>query len=136
MAFTSSASGAAGSKRMQQIRDENAIEIEAIKAHLIKGLERPPLAAEEVAAELIAATCVKARRLRAGCKDDSAERRLLSRLMVTTPFGMVPAPPPVPPKFNPVGAKAPGRTYFVAERGDDAAPDGSTAPDEVSNNAI
>jgi hypothetical protein len=131
VAFTSSAAGAAGNKRMQQIRDENALEIEAIKAHLIAGLGRAPLAAEVISAEVIAATSVRAKRLRMSCKDDSKERRLLSKLMVTTPFGMVPAPPVVPPKIQILGPKGPGRTYQVAEKGDVLVTDEATAPGEA-----
>ena len=104
--FTTSAAGAAGSKRMQQIRDENAIEIEAIKAHLIAGLGRAPFAAEVISAEVIAATSVRAKRLRMSCKDDAAERRLLAKLMANTPFGMTPAPPLVPPKIQILGPRS------------------------------
>jgi hypothetical protein len=118
-----------GVERRRELREEDAAEIERIAGHLIAGLGREPIGAEFVAAELAARTLVKIRRLAERGRDDSSERELLSRLMVTTPFGMVPAPPPVPPKFNPVGARAPGATFWVAEKGDD------TAPDEVSSSA-
>ena len=85
---------------------------------------RPPIGGETVAAEVIAATTVKARRLREVSRDDGAERRLLRQLLAFTPFGMSPPPP------------SPGQTYFVVGKGEELAPDGATVPDEASNNVL
>jgi hypothetical protein len=118
---------------MAAIAQENEQQVREIVAGLLQGLGREPNMSDLVAAETIAATHVRSRRLRERGRDDTRERRQIARLMVTTPFGMVPAPPPVPPKFNPVGPKVPGATYFVVEKGGDPAPDEATVPGEVSN---
>ncbi len=116
-------------ERRRELRSEDADEIKRIAEHLVVGLGRAPIGAEVVGAELVARTLVKIRRLAERGRDDIAERQLLQRLMMTTPFGAVPAPPPVPPKLNPVGPRSPGATFFVAEKGDEL------VGDEVKNNA-
>jgi hypothetical protein len=128
----------AGRARMRAIAVENAAEIEKVIAHLIQGLKRPPTPGEELEAELVAVAFVKARRLRERCRDDSKERRLLGQMMKQSIFGSAPAPSPREIQqgsavTDVVGPKEPGRAYFVAEKGDDPAPDGATVPDEVSH---
>jgi hypothetical protein len=114
-----------GIERRRELRAEDADEIRNITEHLIAGLECAPIGAEVVAAELVARTVVKVRRLAERGRDDLAERELLSQLMMTTPFGMVTAPPPVPSR---IGPRSPGATYFVVDKGDDAVPDGAREP--------
>jgi hypothetical protein len=118
-----------GVERRRELRAEDADECSRITEQLIAGLGREPIGAELVAAELIARTVIKIRRLAERGRDDLAERDLLSQLMMTTPFGMVAAPPPVP--RNIVGPKAPGKTYFVVTKGGDPAADETTDLDPI-----
>jgi hypothetical protein len=113
-----------GVERRRQLREQNTIEVERITAELVAGLGRPAIGGETVAAEVIAATLVQAKRLREAGKDDRAERHLLHRLLLTTPFGVMPAPPA---QINTVSPGA----YFVATKGDDLVADEATATDEV-----
>jgi hypothetical protein len=85
--------GAQGSARMRKIIAENQADIAQIVAHLLAGLKREATGAEVVQAEVIAATVVRSRRLRAKGQDDTSQRRLLVRLMDGC-FGLVPEPPP------------------------------------------
>jgi len=133
---------AKGVERRREIRTEDAVEVKDVTANLIAGLRREPIGAEIVAAELIARTLVKIRRAGERGRDDAGDRELLSRLMMTTPFGMVAAPPPVQLQHGREVAEAYAR--HDAERGRDASrepwvsdlvTDGATAPDEVSSNA-
>jgi hypothetical protein len=78
---------------MRQIIKENADEVDKIVAHLLAGLKREATGAEVVQAEVIAATVVRSRRLRAKGQDDTSQRRLLVRLMDGC-FGLVPEPTP------------------------------------------
>jgi hypothetical protein len=70
-----------GSIRMKQIAAENEIEIKVLVAGFIEDLGRPATPADKLAAELIAATAVRARRKRSNGRDDSKERRELIALM-------------------------------------------------------
>ena len=93
--FTSESNPSArGRQRMAQLAAEDKLEIEKLTAHLVQGLKRPATAGEEIEAELIGTTFVRARRLRGRGRDDSKERRLLKELMKTTIYGSVPEPSP------------------------------------------
>jgi hypothetical protein len=70
-----------GWARMRQIALEDQQNIKELVAGLLQSLERPATTADLVAAETIAATTVKARRLRAQGKDDSDERKALVGLV-------------------------------------------------------
>jgi hypothetical protein len=109
-----------GVERRRELRELNASEVEQITSQLLAGLGRPPVGGETVAAEVIAATTVKARRIREQGRDDSEERQLLRQLLAFSPFGMA---LPMPPRVDPA---VPG-TYFVATKG------AESAPDEVTN---
>jgi hypothetical protein len=85
--------GVRGRARAREIVAENQVEIDKIVAHLVAGLGRQPTGAEQVQAEVIAATVIKSRRLRAKGQDDTGQRRILLKLM-TGPFGLAPAPSP------------------------------------------
>ena len=74
-------------------------------------------------ASLIARTSVKIGRLDEQRRNSLPERKLLEDLL-RVPFNV---------RTDVVGPKAPGRTFFVAERGDQLAPDEATTTDEVSN---
>ena len=117
-----------GVERRREMRAEDADEIKRIAEHLVAGLGREPVFAEIVAGELIGRTVVKIRRLAERGRDDIAERELLQRLMMTTPFGMVAAPPPVPPTVDIFARSpvAPRPQYRVAEKGDELIPDEAT----------
>jgi hypothetical protein len=115
-----------GVERRREMRAEDAAEVARISGHLLMTLNRPPTVAEELKAELIGRTACKIRRLADQGRESLGERQLLESLLAT-PFN-APA--------STLGKKAPGHTYFVVGKEDDAAPDdGATAPDEVSNNA-
>ncbi len=109
-----------GVERRRELREQNATEVEHITAELLAGLGRPPVGGETIAAEVIAATTVKSRRLREQGRDDGEERRLLRELLAFSPFGMT---TPMPPRVDP---GVPG-TYFVATKG------GEPAADEVTD---
>jgi hypothetical protein len=112
---------AKGVERRREIRAEDATEIARISSHLLMTLQRPATIAEELRAELIGRTATKIRRLAEQGRESLAERRLLEDLL-RVPFNVT---------TNVVGAKAPGATFFVAEKGDDTAPDGATEPRPV-----
>jgi len=118
---------AKGVERRRELREQNANEVEQITAQLLAGLGRPPIGGETVAAEVIAATVVKAKRLREAGRDDSVERHLLHRLLVFTPFGVQPTLPRIDPA-------APG-AYFVATKGGDPVTDGATVTDAPDDGA-
>jgi hypothetical protein len=139
--FKTSTEGKAGSARMIAIARENKLEIERLKAHMVAGLKRPATAGELIDAELIASTFVKAQRLRACGRDDYRERTLLRDLMRSSAFASVPEPSPAERQHGAAVAEAYAQhdrqAGLAALRGHadagDAAPDGATATDGVSN---
>jgi hypothetical protein len=106
-----------GVERRREMRAEDAAEVERIASHLLMTLNRPPSIAEELKAELIGRTATKIRRLASQGRESLGERRLLEDLL-RVPFNVT---------TNIIGPREPGKTYFVAEKGDDAAPDEATA---------
>ena len=102
---------------------EDATEVARISSHLLMTLNRPPTIEDEMKASLIARTSVKIGRLDEQRRNSLPERKLLEDLL-RVPFNV---------RTDVVGPKAPGRTFFVAERGDQLAPDEATTTDEVSN---
>ena len=132
MAFKDPAgANARGRARQAELAAENETMVRELVAGLLQSLGRQPIAAELVAAELVARTVVKIRRLAERGRDDIAERELLQRLMVSTPFGMVPAPPPVPRNLDVFAPRPPGAPrpqYRVAERGETCLPPDTAPP--------
>ena len=116
---------AAAIARRRELRVQNATEVEQLTAELLGGLGRPPVGGERTAAEVIAVTLVKSRRIREQGRDDSGERNLLRQLLAFTPFGMVPAPPPATFDVGRPGA------FRVVTKGGDPATDEATVADEV-----
>jgi hypothetical protein len=105
-----------GIERRRELMAEDAIEVKRIADHLIMTLGRPPRA------ELIGRTMCKIRRLDEVRRDNLAERQLLQGLLAV-PFNV---------ETNILGPRAPGKQFFVAERGDVVlAPDEATVADEV-----
>jgi hypothetical protein len=99
--------GAKGEKRMREIARENQLHIDQIVADLLANLGRPATIVDQLGAETLAATVVRARRLRSQGKNDAKERREIALLVKHFPaIGAEPRPMP------------------------------ATAPDEVSNNAV
>jgi len=117
------AANAKGRASQIEQRDRNIREVEQLTAELLGGLGRPPVGGERTAAEVIAVTLVKSRRLREMGRDDGEERRLLRSLLAFTPFGVT---PPTPPRIDPA---APG-TYRFVTKGGELVADGAPAPDE------
>lgn len=78
----------AGRARQMEIARETTVQIDAIVGELLDALQRPALPAERILAETIAATTVRARRLRENGRDDAAERRELSRQLRSSPFAV------------------------------------------------
>jgi len=85
-------SGLKGRQRMMEIAAENEIEIRGLVAGFLADLGRSPSPADRIAAEVIASTAVRARRLRANGRDDSKERRELAKLMRMWPPSSQPRP--------------------------------------------
>lgn len=83
-------SGARGAARMREIAVQNRLEIEHLTDVLVRGLEREVTAIEKIMAEQIASLVIRSRRLRDQGRDDSPQRRELSRLIKTTPWYAAP----------------------------------------------
>jgi hypothetical protein len=89
----------AGRRRQLEIAAENEIEIKGLVAGFIADLGRPATPADKIAAEVIAATAVRARRLRSNGRDDAKERRQLVALMRDWPPSSRPQPEPDQRRF-------------------------------------
>jgi hypothetical protein len=107
--------------RRREIVAENTAEVDRIAAALISDLGREPLASEAIAAREIAATTVRASRLRQRLRDDTRERRILASLLKASPFGMSPMPSVARASFP--GPRQPGRRFYVAEKGEPFPPE-------------
>jgi len=83
-----------GRARMKVIAAENLAEIRTLVAGLLEGIGRPPTVADEIAAEVIAATVVRGRRRRENGRSDAMERRALPALMRAWPPSSQPRPEP------------------------------------------
>lgn len=108
---------AKGVERRRQMLAEDAAEVKRIAGELLMSLRRPPTIAEQLKAELIGRTATKIRRLDDQRRQNLAERKLLETLLAV-PFNVA---------VDVLGPKAPGRTYHVAEKGDEL------VGDEVEN---
>ena len=83
-----------GRARSRQLAQEAAAERAPLEAELRESLGRTPNAVDKLAIETIAATAVRARRLRADGRNDAEERRLLTQLLRATGLRPAPAAPP------------------------------------------
>jgi hypothetical protein len=84
--LATTASRSKGAHRMREIASEQAAAIREAVAGLLQGLHRQATTADLAAAELIAATMIRARYLRSLGKDDRAERKELAKLLRDSPF--------------------------------------------------
>jgi len=80
--------------RMKEIARENEMNIKTIVAGLLDSIGRSPTEADRIAAEVIASTAVRARRLRENGKSDALERRALPALLRSWPPSSQPRPEP------------------------------------------
>jgi hypothetical protein len=83
-----------GRARMRELAAEAAAERAPLEAALIAGLGREPTALDLVAIETLAATVIRARRLRATGRNDADERKTLVQIIRAT--GLRPSPPAAP----------------------------------------
>jgi len=89
-----------GRARSRQLAAEAAAERAPLEAELRESLGRIANAVDKLAIETIAATAVRARRLRADGRNDAAERRLLTQLLRATGLRPAPAAPAAPPTLQ------------------------------------
>jgi hypothetical protein len=89
-----------GRARSRQLAAEAAAERAPLEAELRESLGRIPNAVDKLAIETIAATAVRARRLRADGRNDAEERRLLTQLLRATGLRPAPAAPAAPPTLQ------------------------------------
>jgi hypothetical protein len=89
-----------GQARSRQLAQEAAAERAPLEAELRESLGRIPNAVDKLAIETIAATAVRARRLRADGRNDAEERRLLTQLLRATGLRPAPAAPAAPPTLQ------------------------------------
>jgi hypothetical protein len=89
-----------GRARSRQLAQEAAAERAPLEAELRESLGRIPNAVDKLAIETIAATAVRARRLRADGRNDAEERRLLTQLLRATGLRPAPAAPAAPPTLQ------------------------------------
>jgi hypothetical protein len=92
-----------GAARMRQLATEDRAKREELEAELITGLGRSPAAIDRLAITTLAATAVRAERLRQAGKNDAEERRLVAQLIRTTGLRPAPASAPVAPTSDPFG---------------------------------
>jgi hypothetical protein len=120
-----------GQFRMRQIAAEDSARADNLTRVLLASLQREPLPSEEIAAALIGRTFARMDRLARSGKKDANERRLLTRLLTQTPFGMQPST-----RVNILAPRAPGEPrpeYHLAEKSyriSDTAPAGAAIGDE------
>lgn len=89
-----------GRARSRQLAAEAALERAPLETELRESLGRIPNAVDKLAIETIAATAVRARRLRADGRNDAEERRLLTQLLRATGLRPAPAAPAAPPTLQ------------------------------------
>jgi hypothetical protein len=89
-----------GRRRSRQLAAEAALERAPLEAELRAGLGREATPIDKLAIETIAATAVRARRLRADGRNDAEERRLLTQLLRATGLRPAPAEPAAPPTLQ------------------------------------
>jgi hypothetical protein len=107
-----------GRRRSRQLAAEAALERGPLEAELRAGLGREVSPIDKLAIETIAATAVRARRLRADGRNDAEERRLLTQLLRATGLRPAPAAPAAAPSLQaPLAAR--GYTPPSAEDDDE-----------------
>jgi hypothetical protein len=107
-----------GRARSRELAAEAAAERAPLEAELRESLGRIPNAVDKLAIETIAATAVRARRLRADGRNDAEERRLLTQLLRATGLRPAPAAPAAPPTLQ---AALAARGYTPPSDDDDEA---------------
>jgi hypothetical protein len=108
---------AKGVERRRELGVQDAIEVKRIADGLLMTLHREPTIADELRAELIGRTACKIRRLAEVRRENLQERQLLESLL-RVPFNVT---------TSVIGPRAPGKAFFVAEKGDDAPADRTAA---------
>jgi hypothetical protein len=83
-----------GWARVKQLTTENQVETSKLTAELLASLGRSPTPVDIIAAETLAASAIRARRLRSVGKNDGEERARIIQLIRAT--GMRPAPAAAP----------------------------------------
>ncbi len=89
-----------GRARMKELAVEAAAERAPLEAELRAGLGREATPIDKLAIETIAATAVRARRLRADGRNDAEERQLLTQLLRATGLRPAPAAPAAAPSLQ------------------------------------
>lgn len=112
---------AKGVERRRELGVQDAIEVKRIADGLLMTLHREPTIADELRAELIGRTACKIRRLAEVRRENLQERQLLESLL-RVPFNVT---------ASVIGPRAPGQTYFVVGKEDEAATDGAAVTDEA-----
>jgi hypothetical protein len=107
-----------GRARSRELAAEAAAERAPLEAELRESLGRIPNAVDKLAIETIAATAVRARRLRADGRNDAEERRLLTQLWGAPGLRPAPAAPAAPPTLQ---AALAARGYTPPSDDDDEA---------------
>ncbi len=85
-----------GAARMRELATEDRAKREALEEELSAGLGRTPAAIDKLTINAIAATQVRALRLRQAGRSDLEERRLLTQLLRTSGLRPAPASAPAP----------------------------------------
>jgi hypothetical protein len=121
-----------GRARMRQLAAEAALERAPLEAELRAGLGREATPIDKLAIETIAATAVRARRLRADGRNDADERRLLTQLLRATGLRPAPAAPAAAPSLQ---AQLAARGYTPPSADDDDEIDVVDETDNVETTA-
>jgi hypothetical protein len=121
-----------GRARSRQLAQEAAAERVPLEAELRAGLGREATPIDKLAIETIAATAVRARRLRADGRNDSEERRLLTQLLRATGLRPAPAAPAAAPSLQ---AQLAARGYTPPSADDDDEIDVVDETDNVETTA-
>jgi hypothetical protein len=121
-----------GRARSRQLAQEAATERAPLEAELRAGLGREATPIDKLAIETIAATAVRARRLRADGRNDAEERRLLTQLLRATGLRPAPATPASAPSLQ---AQLAARGYKPPSADDDDETDVVDDTDNVETTA-
>src|SRR5258705_3831789 len=100
MPIPSPAVRARGLARMKEIASEDAVTRHRLVAELLEGLGRAPTAVDRVTVETLAATVVRADRLRSAGRSDLEERRLVVQLQRAIGLRPAPAEPAKEPTYQ------------------------------------
>ena len=112
--------GGGGAARMVTLAAQSEAELKALEAEVLASLNRAPSIIDKVAAEIFAATVIRARRLRASGKSDADERKTVIQIIRAT--GLRPAAPGAPVELS-IEEQLRARGYEP--------PDGSSQPPVV-----